>query len=300
MLGDWHRQLEVVVRRRDFTGSDGVRLMQELVQRTWSPGSRLHIGDVAWERAVNLGRHGDSWRTAVWDDDGQVIAWGWAEPDHLSLVVDPQRAEVAVDVLGWFQELAPDGAVSVLEAETHVIEVLEKAGYHEDAEAPFFTHHRISLSDLRTPVVPDGFTLRHVQPDEVKKRAAVHRAAWSDLGPSKVTDDDLAAVMSTWPYEPDLDWVVEAPNGNFVASALIWHDKIHRIGLVEPVGCDPAYRRQGLAQAVNLAALHAVRDAGATDAMVCPRGDDAYPQARALYQSIGFRPGARTKLYVRG
>lgn len=25
--------------------------------------------------------------------------------------------------------------------------------------------------------------------------------------------------------------------------------------------------------------------------MVCPRGDDSCPQARALYQSIGFKPG---------
>lgn len=69
-------------------------------------------------------------------------------------------------------------------------------------------------------------------------------------------------------------------------------------GLVEPVGCDPAYRRRGFAQAVNLAALHAVRDAGAVEALVCPRGDDGYPKARKLYQSIGFRPGARTVTYV--
>ncbi|MFC9688641.1 GNAT family N-acetyltransferase [Kribbella sp. NPDC056951] len=273
--------------------------MQELVQRTWSPRSRLHVGDVAWERAVNSGRRGDTWRTAFWEDDGQVVAWGWAEPDHLSLVVDPERAEVAGEVINWFQELHPDGACSVLEDETHLVDALEKAGYRADDAAPFFTHHRIELSDLRTPVVPDGFTLRHAQPDEVQKRAAAHRAAWSDLGPSKVTDEDMAAVMSTWPYESELDWVVEAPNGEFAATALIWHDKVHGIGLVEPVGCAPAYRRQGLAAAVNLAALHALRDAGATAAMVCPRGDDAYPTARALYQSIGFRPGARSKLYVR-
>jgi len=287
------------MQRREVAQPDEVRMMQELVQRTWSPRSRLHIGDVAWERAVNSGRRGDTWRTAFWEHDGQLIAWGWAEPDHLSLVVDPEWPEVADDVLGWFQELWPDGACSVLEAETHLVAALEKAGYHADDDAPFFTHHRISLNNLRTPHVPDGFTLRHVQPDEVLKRAAVHRAAWSDLAPSKVTDDDMAAVMSTWPYEPELDWIVEAPHGNFAATALIWHDKLHGIGLVEPVGCAPAYRRQGLAQAVNLAALHALRAAGATHAMVCPRGDDAYPQARALYQSIGFRPGARTRLYVR-
>lgn len=287
------------MRRRDFEGPDDLRLMQDLVQRTWSPGSRLHIGDVAWQRSVDSGRRGHTWRTALWEDDGRVVAWGWAElPDHLSLVVDPDRADVAAEVIAWFRSLAPNGACSVLESETHLVSALEAAGFHPDDGAPFFTHHRISLSDLRTPVVPDGLTVRHVRPDEVEKRAAGHRAAWSDWGPSKVTDEDFAALMATWPYRPELDWVVEAPTGDFVATALIWHDRVHGIGLVEPVGCAPEYRRRGLGQAVNLAALHALREAGGTDALVCPRGDDGYPQARALYQSIGFKPGARTKLYV--
>jgi len=274
--------------------------MQDLVRRTWSPRSRLHLGDVAWERAVNGGRSGDTWRTAVWEDSGQVVAWGWAEllPGHLSLVVDPARPEIAAEVIAWFRALAPNGACSILEDETHLSSALQAAGFHPDDEAPFFTHHRISLADLRTPVVPDGLTLRHVRPDEVARRAAGHRAAWSDWGPSTVTDEDFAAVMTTWPYRPELDWVVEAPNGDFVATALIWYDELHGVGLVEPVGSAPEYRRRGLGQAVNLAALHALRDAGATNAMVCPRGDDGYPQARALYQSIGFEPGARTQLYV--
>jgi len=272
--------------------------MQDLVQRTWSVRSRLHIGDVAWKRSVHVRRRGDTWTTALWEDDGQVVAWGWAERDHLLLVVDPDRPEVAAEVIAWFRSFAPDGACSILEDETHLVSALGAAGFHPDDDAPFFTHHRMSLSDLRTPVVPDGFTLRHVRPDEVEKRAAAHRAAWSDLAPSQVADGDFAAVMTTWPYRPELDWVVEAPNGDFAATALIWPDDVHGVGLVEPVGCAPEYRRRGLGQAVNLAALHALRAAGGTDAKVCPRGDDGYPQARALYQSIGFEPGARTRRYV--
>ncbi|MFC0626272.1 GNAT family N-acetyltransferase [Kribbella deserti] len=287
------------MRRREYEGAGDFRLMQELIQRTWNPRSRLHIGDVAWERSVNAARRGTGWRTAFWEDGGQVVAWGWAElPDHLSLVVDPAQPDVAAEVIAWFQALAQDGACSILEDETHLSSALEAAGFRPDESAPYFTHHRISLDELRTPVVPEGFVLRHVEPAEVERRAEGHRAAWSDWGPSKVTDEDFAAVMSAWPYQRELDWVVEAPNGDFAASALIWYDDVNQVGLVEPVGCAPQYRRRGLAQAVNLAALHALRDAGATSATVCPRGDDAYPKARALYQSIGFKPGARSKLYV--
>jgi hypothetical protein len=84
----------------------------------------------------------------------------------------------------------------------------------------------------------------------------------------------------------------------FVASALIWLDEQHGAGLVEPVGCAAEYRRLGLGQAVNLGALHALKELGGVEARVCPRGDDAYPIPAKLYQSIGFRPGLRTVNYV--
>jgi ribosomal protein S18 acetylase RimI-like enzyme len=283
----------------EYTGQGGLAEMQELVQRVWSPASRLHLGDLAWERSANAGRAA-GWRTAVWRDGeeaGQVVAWGWlAQPGHLLMTVDPARPELAETVVEWFRTTAdgPKLAAGVLETEQHLLAALAAAGFRRQDDAPYYTHHWISLDDLSEPVVPEGFTLRHVRADEVAQRAAVHRAAWSDLAPSSMSEEAMGEVMSTWPYRPELDWVVENEAGEFVASALIWLDEQHQVGLVEPVGVATAYRRRGLGQAVNLAALHALREAGGTRAVVCPRGDDGYTQARALYQSIGFRPGSRT------
>lgn len=284
------------VQMTEYAGRDGLREMQELTQRVWSPASRLHIGDLAWERSISSGR-ADNWVTAIWRDGDEVVAWGWlAQPGGLLLVVDPVRPELADTVVEWFRGRAegPKLVSGVLETETHLLAALESAGFRQDEDAHFYTHHWISLDDLPEPVVPDGLTLRHARADEVGKRAAGHRAAWSDWGPSQVTDESIAAVMSAWPYRSELDWVVENEAGEFVASALIWLDEQHQVGLVEPVGVATAYRRRGLGQAVNLAALHALREAGGTRAVVCPRGDDGYPKARALYQSIGFKPGSRT------
>jgi GNAT superfamily N-acetyltransferase len=84
-----------------------------------------------------------------------------------------------------------------------------------------------------------------------------------------------------------------------VASALVWLDPATSVCLVEPVGCVPEHRGRGLAAAVTLGALHQAREAGATRAQVSPRGDDAYPGPRRLYQSLGFRPGARTVTWTR-
>ena len=79
------------VQMTEYAGPDGLNDMQELVRRTWSPASRLHLGDVAWERSVNARRSSADWRTAVWRDGEDVVAWGWLEqPGHLHLTQKPR------------------------------------------------------------------------------------------------------------------------------------------------------------------------------------------------------------------
>ena len=52
-----------------------------------------------------------------------------------------------------------------------------------------------------------------------------------------MTTDSYATVMSTWPYRPETDWVVESSTGEMAASALGWLDDENKVGLVEPAGC---------------------------------------------------------------
>jgi predicted N-acetyltransferase YhbS len=186
----------------------------------------------------------------------------------------------------------------VLETQTTLIDALIERGFSAATKRPFFRYHSMALQALEAPVLPAGFRLRHVEFGEAEMRARVHRAGWADFG-STLSTQTYADVMATWPYRPELDWVVEAPDGEPVASALAWLDDVNRSGLLEPVGCAPAYRRQGLARAVNLACLRALRDAGAETGHVNPRGDPGYPVPELLYRGIGFEPGPRTVSYVR-
>ncbi len=147
------------------------------------------------------------------------------------------------------------------------------------------------------PVVPDGFTLRHMRgPEDVERRAAVHRSAFH---PSRVTAESYANVMATWPYRPDLDWVVEAPDGRFAASCLVWWDAHNKVGELEPVGADQDFRRMGLASAACRAAMRAVRDLGADYAMVCSHDGPGHEPARNLYPSLGFVDRSQTVRYTR-
>ncbi|WP_218009604.1 GNAT family N-acetyltransferase [Actinomadura kijaniata] len=284
---------------RPYTGPADLRAMQELARRL--PDPRLHPGELAWSRFQHLGREPE-WRTALWEDDGRVVAWGWARPGHLDLQYDPARPELADAVLRWSDRAVPGGEreVTALDTETPLIEALRRHGYRERRDGPFFVSMRLDLADLADPKVPDGYTLRPVRGEEdAGARAAVHRAAFSLPGhpPSRVTAESYRQVMRAWPYRAGLDWLVEAPDGTPAAFCLVWLDG--GTAVLEPVGTDPAHRRRGLASAAILAALRAARDLGATTARVTARGDDGHPSARATYASLGFHTHARTLSFTR-
>ncbi|MCZ8539847.1 GNAT family N-acetyltransferase [Psychrobacillus psychrodurans] len=121
---------------------------------------------------------------------------------------------------------------------------------------------------------------------------AVHKAAFHG---SRVTEESYLNVMNTYPYDSSLDWVIESPNGEFVASCLIWFDEENKVGLLEPVGTDPRFSRMGLASSVCKLALNALRDNGAKTAVVVCTS----PKTHEFYKSIGFETFAQTKSFHR-
>ncbi|MGW5051677.1 GNAT family N-acetyltransferase [Actinokineospora sp. NPDC004072] len=275
---------------RPYRGPADLRRMQELVQHLW-PGD-WHIGDLAWQRTQHTGREPE-WPTALWERDGEVVAWGWVHlPGHLALATaDPALAD---EVLAWFAETATAARRTVTTADPRLAEALERNGYTR-TDDPANIYHRRDLADLPEPVLPPGYT---VQPStDVTQRVAVHRVVWH---PSRVTEESYRNVMATWPYRPELDWVAVAPDGAYAANCLIWLDERNRVGELEPVGTHPDHRGRGLGRAVCLAAMHALRDHGADTAVVYPvDSPPAHPGALALYRGLGFTEYARNATYVR-
>ncbi|MFC5289650.1 GNAT family N-acetyltransferase [Actinokineospora guangxiensis] len=287
-----------MTRRRLYSGVDDLRAMQLLSRRIWQRAGQWHIGDLAWGRFQHTG-YEPQWPTALWEDGGEVVAWGWTrQPDTLRLHVDPERPELVAEVLDWFAGVATaeELAVTVLDSDEPLIAGLRAAGYVRRDKAHHCLYMARPLADLPDVVLPHGFRARPVGADDLDRRVAVHRAAWR---PSMVTEESYRAVMAAWPYRADLDWVVEAPDGRFAANCLVWLDEHNGVGELEPVGAHPEFRRRGLARAVCLAALHALRAAGARQAVVYPaQGVPSRPGAVPLYAGLGFRAYARTADYV--
>jgi ribosomal protein S18 acetylase RimI-like enzyme len=214
-------------------------------------------------------------------------------PAELEYEVLPDRRELEPEILVWFEGEATGETLAVwsLSTDARRLAFLAGRGYEPDP-GKALDFHRRSLDGVAPVEAPAGFRLRTVGPGDLERRVAVHRAAWA---PSKVTGESYRDVTAAWPYRPDLDCVAEASDGSFAASCLVWLDDQNHVGELEPVGTDPAYRRRGLASAVCRFALQRLREEGATAAIVYSNT----PEAKALYESIGFREHTRAVMLVK-
>ncbi|HVN02081.1 MAG TPA: GNAT family N-acetyltransferase [Caulobacteraceae bacterium] len=297
---------------RDYAGLHDFRAMQALAQTIWNFDARHHIGGLAWERFEHVGREPE-WPTRLWLEEGRVVAWAWLyehDPDVLYFQVHPDRPALLDEALDWFERVADADELEVMvsEREHRLRRALVARGFTARPHAPYGLSNRRDLTDLPELALPPGHRVRSMaETPDPDRRAAAHRAAWSRIsgrehlppGLSRVTGESYRQVMAAWPYRPDLDWVLEAPDGRWVANCCVWLDEAHGVGNFEPVGVDADLRRRGYGYAVCLAGLHALRAAGARWATVGSRGDDDYPVPRRLYFKLGFRTYAASQVYGR-
>lgn len=285
--------------------------------RTWTPSQRTHAGDVAWGAAAHDVTPG---HRRLWCAGNDVVAWSFVEGDdqaaYADVHVDPsQPQELADEVIRWTAKQARVVVVPVLDRERHLIRGLESVGAQEDSTGPWFIHLAMPLNrSLPQPLVPAGYVVRPVEESERDERVAVHRRSWAPArvksmlgqeldgteGESSFSREAYDRVCATSLYRRDLDLVVQEPGGKLVATALGWWDPHSSSGLIEPVGTDPSYAVRGLGRAACAALLVALADVGAQNALVCPRGDDAYPVPRRLYVGLGMSAVGRTRSYVIG
>jgi GNAT superfamily N-acetyltransferase len=297
---------------RDYAGPDDLRAMQALTQRLWSFDEHHHIGGLAWQRYEHVGREPE-WPTRLWEVGGDVVAWAWLyerNPDVLYVQVDPAHPRLMDEALDWYEKAATADCleVAVFERENALRAALIARGFTRDAAAPFGLFNRRTLENLPPLIVPDGHrVLSMAEAPDPDRRAAAHRAAWSRIagrehlppGRSRVTGESYRNVMAAWPYRPELDWVLEDPDGHWVANCCVWLDEANSVAEFEPVGVDADFRRRGLGYVVCLAGLHALKQAGARTAIVGSRGDDDYPVPRRLYFSLGFKTYATSEVLTR-
>jgi ribosomal protein S18 acetylase RimI-like enzyme len=297
---------------RPYAGVADLRRMEGSLARAYGSTS-LRVGDLSWLSRIHTHRE-LSLDIHLWEDaSGQLIAWTYFRANgEFNAFVSPNTGHAddttLFEELVGFVERASQMAIAAgdppVTLNTYAIDVsrspedrslaiaLERFGYQVDRSATSDVLVR-SVDQLPEPALPVGYHLDWVRtPALLVGRVEAHRAAFA---PSDLSVRMYERVQRTWAYRANLDRVVVTDDGNVVAFCTAWFDELNRAGLLEPVGTHPVHQRRGLARAVSVDALRALRAEGARKAQVGFTTEAAY----ATYSSIGFERAGNEVVFFR-
>jgi len=122
---------------------------------------------------------------------------------------------------------------------------------------------------------------------EVASLARAQYGAFTSAAPFERYLERFRIFMRSPVYDPNLDIVAVAPDGQIRAFCIVWMDPVNKVGLFEPVGTHPDFQRKGLGKAVMLEGFRRLRAGGMRQAIVSTFEDNL--AAIKLYESVGFQ-----------
>ncbi|MFF2654356.1 GNAT family N-acetyltransferase [Streptomyces sp. NPDC058045] len=267
-----------------------VGLLEEAVGalREWQDDAapmQLHPGDLGW--FWRFGAEATAAAVRTWRRDGRILAVGLLDgPRLLRLTIAPdarQDVELArrllADVTDPERGVLPAGKADIeVPSGALVRDLLAEHGWHE-GEA--WTPLRRQLTE---PVPVPGVRIEVIGPEQAGARAAVHRAAFDG---SAFTGEHWHRMAAGSPYADARCLVAYDERGEAVAGVTAWSAGAGRPGLLEPMGVHRGHRGRGFGRAITVAAASALRELGASSALVATPSADT--GAVATYRSAGFR-----------
>ncbi len=230
------------------------------------------------------------------DDAGEPVAalvltdWGGAWEGEVVIV--PGHADILFEDV-WrrgIERIASLGLETVevraRDDDLRLTAALAEAGFAVKGDADTTTWLAAALRPEVSPL-PPGFRLR--------SRAGTADRPHHMIGRNGEHVGERLAGCSL--YDPELDLLVEGPNGDVAGYALFWPDPVTRVGLLEPMRVEDPYRRLGLARHLLTAGIERLAAHGCTRLKVSYW--DENPAARNLYLGAGFVPESTSRVYRR-
>lgn len=261
----------------------------------------LHPGDLAWwygylEPEADIHKN-----TYLWYGAHTLQGWALISPTYctVDLFVRPflLGSSEHSKMLDWITVKEVDQAekqgknrlstIWIAQDDPVTGKLLSSRGFQPERESTAHLTREID-GELPAPILPAGFTIRSSKGlAEVEARAlAQYRSFGSEWAMERYVERFRRFMQSSL-YNPDLDLVVEAPDGRIAAFCILWEDRANKIGYIEPLGTDPEFQRKGLARAILAEGLLRMKADGMRKAWVSALMDE--PAALSLYQSSGFQ-----------
>ncbi|MEW5868380.1 MAG: GNAT family N-acetyltransferase [Chloroflexota bacterium] len=285
-------------------------------QRSYSgEADKLHMAALARQHAqehlhvVDLPYRLSSWalndpqNAVLWyDQDQQLAAWAVLQTPFWTVdyACRPSaEAELHPQILRWADQRAreiantafgvPAWFVVVFADQAGRIADLEQAGFACQADVGEDSWSKVLLRrPAQEPVKvyqpPAGYTVRPLAGvGEVPGYVALHQAVFES---KNMRSEWRAHTLQHPAYQPDLDLVVQAPDGRLAAFCIGWLDETSGAGQVEPLGCHADFRRYALGRVALSHVLQRLQARGAREIFV--ETDNYRNTAFRLYESFGF------------
>lgn len=228
-------------------------------------------------------------RIGLWENENEIVAvanFEWFLGEAM-FQLNPAYAFLKPEMLTYAEQNFPgvddEGHAFLRVSRLHntdveMIALLKERGYEK------VSSEWIGFFELADPVpdcpLPEGFTI--VSLDEENDMQKINRAMWRGFNHPGEPEDDIDGrrVMQSGPhFDPSLNLVVKAPNGDYAVYCGMWFEPVSRDAYLEPLCTDPDYRKMGLAKA---ALYEAMRRARAMGALRCTAGGQPF------YEKVGF------------
>ena len=235
--------------------------------RLWTSEDQL-VGFAYVDDYNNLRFETDPSCSFLEDMEGEIVEWG-------VLCMKKRNAKTGIEDSLDYSCIADD---------SHLIYLMDRNGF---IPQPVRSLHYSRPLDL--PVtefsLPGGFSIRCVQgKSEVDKLVDLHQAAF---GTSNMTIEQRTAMMSVPQYEPEMDLVAVAPNGELAAFCVCGFDDAEKqVGYTDPIGTHPDYRRIGLGKAIVSSGMQMLKTRNAKVVELGTSSDNLAMQG--LAEALGF------------
>ena len=298
---------------RPYRGQADLKLMQDLVISAPNP---FEVFPTAAELPEILDKptSGSAGNSVLWEDtDGQLLGFAIVSAYrnlHFHFGPGALTPKIEREMMAWAADYARlrFGEESNIEPLT-----LDTTARNDDAaKRSFLGRHGFFATGTRTldmvrslerpvsrPRLPTGFALRPLAGEaEVEALVDAHRSAY---GTDLMTVEERRAIMSAPHYKADFDLVATGPDDSIVAFCLCTVDESEnrrsgrQLGEISILGTRPECRRRGLARALVLEGLIALR---AKRMAMAGLGVSSENEAAVrLYRSLGFRVESTREWY---